>query len=357
MAMLSYGQGRIIVMKKQLIIIPAYQPMDSLVPLVKDILEYFENVLVVDDGGQKKYSEIFSQLENMGVIVLTHAVNQGKGRALKSAINYCLLHPTIAAAGVITVDADGQHRPADIVRIAEAMESHPENVVLGCRSFDTGDVPWRSRMGNGISKKVYKWACGIDVSDTQTGLRGLPYSFLEIAARCEGEKYEYETNMLLDIKASKIDISEVTIETVYENNNESSHFNPVKDSIRIYSIILKYSFSSLFSALIDYIVFIIAHACGAKIMAATYIARACSCLINFTLNKKLVFKGEGNSIVQLAKYLLLVVISGTISGWAVSNLAILMPRVAPVIIKVPVEVILYLFNYTIQRTLIFKEKE
>ncbi|SHJ49500.1 bifunctional glycosyltransferase family 2/GtrA family protein [Pseudobutyrivibrio xylanivorans] len=344
-------------MKKQLIIIPAYQPLESLVPLTKDIFDYFENVLVIDDGGGEKYAHIFTQLKDMGAIIVTHAINQGKGRALKSAINYCLLNPEIAKAGVITVDADGQHRPADIVKVAEAMEQHPDDVVLGCREFDVDNVPWKSRMGNGISRKVYKWTCGIDVTDTQTGLRGLPYSFLEIAARCDGEKYEYETNMLLDIKTNKVNITEVTIQTVYENNNESSHFNPVRDSIRIYSIILKYSFASLFSALIDYIIFIIAHACGAKIMMATYIARACSCLINFTLNKNVVFQGKGNSAVQLAKYLVLVVISGTISGWSVTHLSALLPMVAPVIIKVPVEIILYLFNYTVQRTLIFSDKE
>ena len=342
-------------MKKQLIIIPAYQPLESLVPLTKEIFEHFENVLVVDDGGREEYAHIFNALKDMGAIVVTHAINQGKGRALKSAINYCLLNPEIARAGVITVDADGQHRPADIVKVAECMEAHPDDVVLGCRAFDVDNVPWKSRMGNGISRKVYKWACGIDVSDTQTGLRGLPYSFLETAARCDGEKYEYETNMLLDIKSNKVGIQEVTIQTVYENNNESSHFNPVRDSIRIYSIILKYSFSSLFSALIDYIVFIIAGACGAPIMAATYIARACSCLINFTLNKNVVFKGQGNVVKQLVKYLILVVISGTLSGFAVSRLAALLPMIAPVIIKVPVEIILYVFNYAVQRAFIFND--
>lgn len=344
-------------MKKELIVIPAYQPLESLVPLTEEILKYFENVLVIDDGGGDKYAYIFKKLEEMGAIIVTHAINQGKGRALKSAINYCLLNPDVAKAGIITVDADGQHRPADIVRIADCMEEHPEDVVLGCRKFDTDNVPWKSRMGNGISRKVYKWACGINVSDTQTGLRGLPFSFLQIAARCDGEKYEYETNMLLDIKNNGVGIQEVTIETVYENNNESSHFNPVMDSIRIYSIIIKYSFASLFSALIDYIVFIIAGACGAPIMLATYIARACSCLINFTLNKNIVFKGKGNTGTQLIKYLALVVVSGTISGWAVTHLAALLPMIAPVIIKIPVEIILYLFNYSVQRAFIFKSKE
>ena len=344
-------------MKKQLIIIPAYQPLESLVPLTKEIFEYFENILVVDDGGGEKYAHIFSELEKMGAIIVTHAVNQGKGRALKSAINYCLLNPDLAKAGVITVDADGQHRPEDIVKVADTMEACPDAVVLGCRAFDVDNVPWKSRMGNGISRKVYKWTCGINVSDTQTGLRGLPYSFLEIAAKCDGEKYEYETNMFLDIKSNKFEIKEVGIKTVYENNNESSHFNAVRDSIRIYSIILKYSFSSLFSALIDYIVFIIAGVCGAPIMLATYRARACSCLVNFTLNKNMVFKGEGNSLKQLVKYLILVVISGTISGWSVTQLSHLLPMIAPVIIKIPVETILYIFNYTVQRVFIFNNEE
>ena len=342
--------------KQQLIVIPAYQPLESLVPLTEEILALFENVLVIDDGGGEKFAHIFDKLKSMGAIVVSHAVNQGKGRALKTAINYGLLNPELVQQGMITVDADGQHRPADIVRIADKMEECPGDVVLGCRKFDTDNVPFRSRMGNGISRKVYKWACGINVSDTQTGLRGLPFDFLTIAAKCDGEKYEYETNMLLDIKNNGINIQEVFIETVYENNNESSHFNPVRDSIRIYSIIIKYSFSSLFSALIDYIVFIIAHSCGAKILAATYIARACSCLVNFSLNKKMVFQGEGNTAVQLVKYLVLVVISGTISGMAVTALSGLLPMIAPVIIKVPVETLLYIFNYIVQRAFIFKPK-
>lgn len=343
--------------KQQLVVIPAYQPLESLVPLTEEIFTLFENVLVIDDGGQEKYAHIFKKLEDMGAIIVTHAINQGKGRALKSAINYCLLHPEICKAGIITVDADGQHKPKDIARIADKMEQYPNDVVLGCRMFDSGNVPLRSRIGNGISKKVYKWACGINVSDTQTGLRGLPFSFLEIAARCEGEKYEYETNMLLDIKNKKVGLQEVEIETVYENNNESSHFNPLTDSMKIYAIIIKYSFSSLFSALIDYIIFAVALAAGAPIMIATYIARACSCLVNFSLNKKMVFNGNGNTAIELIKYLILVVISGTISGWAVTHLSALVPAITPVIIKAPVEIILYMFNYSVQRAFIFKTKE
>ena len=340
-------------MKKELIVIPAYQPADTLINFIEKLLTEFENVLVVDDGGQEKFVYIFDRIKELGAIVITHAINQGKGRALKTAINYCLLNPDLCENGIITVDADGQHGIEDIIRVANKMEEYPKSVILGCRMFDTTNVPFRSRVGNGISRKVYKWACGIDISDTQTGLRGLPFDFLYAAAKCEGEKYEYETNMLLDIKKNEVSIQEVKIKTVYENNNESSHFNPLTDSIKIYAVVLKYSASSLISAIIDYLIFILTHGMGASILGATYVARACSCLVNFSLNKRIVFSGKGNTLLELIKYLTLVVISGAISGLAVTEISMHAPNVAPVLFKIPVEIILYCFNYSFQRTFVF----
>lgn len=320
--------------------------------LVDGLLPYFENIVVVDDGGGSQFAAIFNDLREKGCHVLTHAVNMGKGRALKTACNYCL---TLGHdAGAITVDGDGQHRVEDIIKVAQAMEAHPEDVIMGCRNFNTGNVPPKSYLGNNISRVVYKWLAGIDVSDTQTGLRGLPASFLPALCTCEGERYEYETNMFLLMKEMGYGITEVTIETVYEDNNSGSHFNPVTDSIKIYSVILKYSLSSLISSLIDYIIFAIAIAAGASILASTYIARAVSCLFNFGINKKVVFKGQGKTSTQFLKYIVLVIISGTISGWTVTELTGLFTGAYPVLIKIPVEVILYFFNYIIQRAFIFK---
>lgn len=349
---------------KQSIIIPAYKPVHVTVELVDALRDNFENIVVIDDGGGADFAGIFDEVRGLGATVLTHAINQGKGRALKTAINYCLNHPELSCHGVITVDGDGQHRPADIVRVAEAMEANPDDVVLGCRDFNTGNVPFKSYWGNNISKVVYKWLAGINVSDTQTGLRGLPYSIMPSLCTCDGERYEYETNMFLVMKEMNYGITEVLIETVYEDNNSCSHFNPVKDSIRIYSVILKYSVSSLVSSLIDYIVFIIANTVifsvsadfTARILLATYIARAISCLFNFGINKSLVFKGKGDTKVQFFKYIILVIISGTISGTAVSYISSLAPHINPVIFKVPVEIVLYFFNYVIQRAFIFKPR-
>ncbi len=341
----------------QTIIIPAYKPKRELVGFVEELQTEFENIVVVDDGGQDEFRDIFKSIEELGAVVLVHEVNQGKGKALKTAFEYCNKHPEIAKPGVITVDADGQHKLHDICKVGEAMDANPDHVVMGCRKFNTGNVPIKSYLGNNISKFVYRWFAGIKVSDTQTGLRGLPYSFLSIAVETQGDRYEYETNMLIDIKKNGYEMTEVTIETVYENDNEGSHFNPVVDSFKIYAVIIKYSLSSLTSAVVDYIVFAIGLHFGLSIIIATYVARAISCIFNFTLNKKMVFRGEGNTAVQFLKYIALVIVSGTISGWSITGLSSLLPNVYPVIIKVPVECLLYVFNFIVQKKLIFKTKK
>lgn len=339
----------------QAIVIPAYKPQAGLCDIVDNLKEYFSSIIVVDDGGGDDYKEIFDRIES-SAIVLHHEVNGGKGKALKTAFNYCI-EKEIAKAGVITVDADGQHRLPDICNMAEAMNSNPGNVVMGCRDFSTDNIPLRSYLGNTISKFVYGTLCGLRVSDTQTGLRGLPYEFLPIACKTNGDRYEYETNMLIDMKKNEFDISEIKIETVYENNNESSHFNPLVDSIKIYSVLLKYSTSSIVSALVDYLIFAIGIHFGLSIIIATYVARAVSCIFNFTLNKKLVFKSKGSATSQFIKYIALVIFSGTLSGLGITYLYRLMPKIWPVIIKVPVELILYVFNYFVQKKLIFKNSE
>ena len=341
--------------KGQTIIIPSYRPESSLVKFVKALSEHFSEILVVDDGGRKDYKAIFDEIRNMGCAVLIHSVNQGKGRALKTAFNHCYLTAG-HDKGVITVDGDGQHRVEDIVRLAEEMEKHPGDVVLGCRSFSGTNIPLRSRFGNNFSRLVYRWACGLKVSDTQTGLRGIPYNCLPLCCQIAGEKYEYETNMLLAFKDNGVNIREISIQTVYENKNESSHFNPIKDSIRIYAVIIKYTLSSLLASIVDYIVFGLILSAGSSIIAATYTARAISCVINFTVNKRVVFARKGHIVPQIIKYAILAIVSGGISGTAITFLTGVWNGVPPIIIKIPVEVILYFFNYEVQRVIVFAER-
>ena len=132
-----------------------------------------------------------------------HAVNLGKGRALKTAFDF-VLGKFQDSVGCITADSDGQHTPECIMACAEALLTHPDSLIMGCRCFDKENVPARSEFGNKCTRMVMKFLAGVSVSDTQTGLRGIPLSFMRELLTLKGERFEFETNMLMETKKRKI---------------------------------------------------------------------------------------------------------------------------------------------------------
>jgi glycosyltransferase involved in cell wall biosynthesis len=226
------------------VLLPAWQPEAKLVDLAFSLRAAgFTAILVVDDGNSSTGSPLFEPLRASGVQVLRHAVNLGKGRALKTGFNAILTGGADITA-VITADADGQHTPADIVRVAHTLLTSGERPVLGVRSF-RGQVPLRSKFGNLLTRSIFAFVTGAKLADTQTGLRGLPVSLLPELMTLEGERYEYEMTMLVHLcRGGKWPI-EVPIATVYVDGNRSSHFNPVWDSMRIYFVLARFYFSYL----------------------------------------------------------------------------------------------------------------
>ena len=223
------------------IIVPSLDPDEKLNQVVDGLLaEGFRDIVLVNDGSHDDRLEPFRQAaEHPEVTVLTHEVNKGKGRAMKTAFAWCLEHrPDID--GVITVDGDNQHRPGDVRRCAEAMLEDPGKVWLGVWDFSLEHVPLRSRFGNTVTRTVVRLACGSRITDTQTGLRAIARKHLPLMCRIEGERYEYETQMLLDLHDEKVGIGEVIIDTVYIDENQTSHFNAFRDSWKIYKIIFRH---------------------------------------------------------------------------------------------------------------------
>ena len=237
------------------VVIPSLNPDERLLELVEALVSDFPNVVIINDGSSEKYDEIYQRAIEVGkgmVTVLNHCINCGKGRALKTAFNYALTSiPKEAIRGFVCIDSDGQHSVDDIIRCAEELCKNPQALVLGCRNFDGKDIPTRSRFGNKITKSVLKLMCGISVQDTQTGLRALSAENARQYVQTVGERYEYEMNMLIETKEKGIPIIEVPIETIYINDNKSSHFNPIVDSWRIYKVFLKFLFSGMSSFVID----------------------------------------------------------------------------------------------------------
>lgn len=224
------------------IIIPSLNPDEKFHRTLDSILEKgFHNIVVVDDGSDENHKEPFQYAEAKGCKVLVHPVNKGKGRALKTAFEYCLQQED--CIGVVTVDGDGQHGADDIYQCGAVMLCL-DKVVLGCRDFSEPQVPFKSKYGNNITKFAFRALCKIQISDTQTGLRAVPKKDLTAMTEIAGERFEYETNMLLEMKSRDIPWVEQKIETIYLDDNASSHFHPFRDSWRIYKIIFKYSLSA-----------------------------------------------------------------------------------------------------------------
>ncbi len=249
-----------------IVVVPAYQPDEKLLGVVSDFRESAPSfsMVVVDDGSRKECAPIFAELEQHDyVTVLHHPQNRGKGAALKTAFQYIGEHfPD--CDGILTVDADGQHLVSDALEVCNALREHPDMMITGSRRF-TGNVPLRSRLGNGITRGVFHLTTGKKVYDTQTGLRAFSADRIPEMLTLEGDRYEYEINQLLYCCTKSTGVFEVPIETVYLDDNKSSHFDTIRDSAKIYKVIfrylgptfLKFVSTSLLSFIIDLVGFCI----------------------------------------------------------------------------------------------------
>ncbi len=232
-------------MENIFIIVPTLDPDEKIMTkFINELQQEFKHILVVNDGSSVEHKNFFENLEKQGIEIFNHDKNYGKGRAIKNAFNYIInKYPNII--GSITADCDGQHAVRDIKCVAEALLEYQESLILGVRDFEKDNVPFKSRLGNIFAKKMFKLILGVDISDTQTGLRGFGKNLMSKFSNIPGERYEFETNMLVNCDQYDIEIVEIPIETIYINSNAKSHFKPLKDSIVIYHSSIKYLHSIL----------------------------------------------------------------------------------------------------------------
>lgn len=338
------------------ILIPVYEPDKQLPDLIDRLIESgATNIIIVDDGSGPEFREIFNQIkENKYCHLCTHAVNLGKGRAIKTGLNFALSNYS-ELSGIVTADADGQHLTEDILKVQKKLFEYPENLIIGCRSFSE-KIPFRSKLGNELTKRVFHLLTGIKVSDTQTGLRGIPVRYIPECLKMDGEKYEYEINMLASSGKNGISLTEVPIETIYIDQNRSSHFNPVLDSIKIYFVLFRFLLSSLSTSLIDFIVFIICSVSGMNILFSTIIARIIAGNYNFVVNRKVVFRSHSNVIGSFIKYWLLVLLLGCLSYLGITTLVNYL-NLNVLISKALIETLLFFISFAAQRNLVFFSTE
>lgn len=354
--------------EKAVILIPSLEPDDRLPAYIENLhASGFERFVIIDDGSSEKYQPIFEKIDAMpGCTVLHHEVNRGKGAALKTGYKWIEENcPDIT--GVITADADGQHTVPDCVKMAEALTKGERALYLGSRDFSLPHVPPKSRFGNRTTTLVFWMLYGQWLCDTQTGLRAFRKEELGFMQQIEGERFEYEMNVLIACAREKIPMPAITIETVYENDNAGTHFNPIRDSIRIYKVLLgqylRFVGVSIASFLLDNgLTWLLNDLLLASVMpdqafrlsVCNLIARVGSSVFNFTMNKQLIFKLKGNTGKAAVKYFALCLV---ILGLSVCGQLLLSFVGIDVHIGKPIcDTLLSLLSYRIQHRWVFKEE-
>ena len=341
-----------------IVVIPALNPDEGLVRLAAEITLTCSSmcaarIVAINDGSDEKSAGVFDSLKSMGCDVLTHNRNLGKGAALKTGIQHAIsAYPD--AYGIVTADADGQHSPKDVFRLAMRLVEGADGIVLGARGIDNGLVPFKSKWGNKITSLVYWLKTNVRLRDTQTGLRAIPMRYASAVLSAKGSRYEYEMNMLLLVNKMKIPIITMRIDTIYTENNRSTHFRAVRDSARIYWDLLKFGCSSGICAVVDFGLFMLLSELvfgrnDRGIIISTILARVVSGCGNFQINKFLVFKGKtkGASV----KYFLLFIAQMLLSAQLTALLARLL--FAP-IAKLIIDGILFVLSFIIQKRFVFR---
>lgn len=352
-------------LRRSACIVPILNPDDDFLVFVRSLRNHFGpdfKIMIVNDGSDFIYQPIFEiARKDLGCIVLEHPGNYGKGKALKTAFAEILEnYPEIKRA--VTVDGDGQHALEDIEKLLKLACDHEHALILGVRDFTQTQVPTKSRLGNQITRKMMGLFFGMKLKDTQTGLRVIPREFLDQLIKLEGDRYEYETRMLVEAKLQHWEIVEETIHTIYLNGNQHSHFRAVKDSFLVYKIFIRYLVSAVSSFMLDILLFktvlTLAGSLGQElaIIVASIVSRISSSFFNYNLNKRWVFKADEKTN-SFMRYASLVVIQLSCSTLLVLIGTKLYPNQSETLIKVIVDTVLFVLSFIIQRLWVFRSKQ
>ncbi len=299
-------------------LVPAYKPDETLFDVLQGLKENSFEIVLVNDGSGEKYDSLFLRAEEYAC-VLSYSQNKGKGEALKTGVDYIKCN-YITPYIVVTIDADGQHRVEDAVKLADRAAENPDDFIIGKRNLKLEGTPFRSKVGNNITHFGFRQATLTHLNETQTGLRAFSDRIIDKVADVKGSRYEYEMIVLMTLARLGVKIREVDIETVYEDGNPSSHFNPLPDSVRIYWSILKFAYPAIICFIVDLIVFSICFVRGSGmslwslgdytnilflIIICSLIARVISTVCDLIINKRVLFRNAKSKPKVISSYILL----------------------------------------------------
>jgi dolichol-phosphate mannosyltransferase len=350
--------------EKVIILIPSLEPDEKLISYVDDLKKCgLTDIVIVDDGSSEDYQFVFHKLTSSDCIVLHHSKNLGKGSALKTGFHYIQKNYDKFAC-VVTVDSDGQHAVEDVVRISQLSKTNPNALTLGIRDFTKPGIPAKSLLGNRFSSAVFSAFYGEHIPDTQTGLRAFGLPLLDFMLAVNGERFEYEIRMLIACAKAGISMQMIPIQVIYENDNKGTHFKPIRDSIKIMSILfanfIRFLASSCVSAVVDLSIawflfdflrpFIQTE--YLRILVASAIARVISIGVNYMLNRTLVFQEKRSSGQSLIRYLMLcvlIILVSTTGVYGLNRSFGLSEKTG----KIICDIVLFVLSYQVQQRWVF----
>lgn len=340
------------------VIVTLYRENRTAIKLCNELYELgADNIVVVNDGCKLSHG-FLTELTSMGCHIVNLQPNIGKGASIREGIRYA--HDKLYnIKGYVTIDSDGQHNAEDAMKIMRAMELRPECLILGKRDLKKSKAPFITKLGNKISSVYFKVITGVRCKDTQTGLRGIPSSLYELAMDTKGNRFDFEMNFLTRCADRKVPFYNLNIIANYDDN-ENSNFRLVRDTYLIYKTPLKFATASVGCTIIDLALFtVFTYLLPSTLMwnvaLATLLSRIISGLINFLINRKMIFKNDANARRQLVRYIVLfccIMCASTVIVSLLSHIPI------PVTLtKAVIDMLLWTVNYTVQRKWVFKESK
>lgn len=208
--------------------VPVYNNRATVRQVAAECREMLPHVVVIDDGSTD--TDLVELLSDLDVVVLRHGKNLGKGEAILTASRY------VEAQGgeyMITVDADGQHLPHDINKFLPLLQGEPPGIVIGCRDFNTANVPASSRFGRSFANFWLLVETGRIVGDCQSGFRAYPVRYLN-KLLFKGSRYDFEAEVLAKAAWAGLELKTIDIDVVYPKPEERvSSFKPFLDNLRL----------------------------------------------------------------------------------------------------------------------------
>ena len=352
------------------IVIPALNPPSSFVSYAEALRrEGFSRIVVVNDGSRTDKLPVFFKLKRLGVTVVDHPHNRGQGAALRTGFQYYLDHFQGQSDGVITLNADRQIPPSDVVRIASSLHNEQAMgsfaLVVGTRNLEGKNVTDYDYNMGGVMKLLYHMLMGVRLNDPLSGVFGIPDMRVRQCLEVGSDGYAYATSMTMSFE--KIGFLQVPVSYANYEEGVEPAFRKIPDTIRILYTIFKkfivYSITSVGASILDVIMFGIFHSITFRgnpmaIIYSTICARVISASVNYLLTKHFVFHFKSDSAQETTKsagaFFVLTAMQCICSALIVSAMKMLLGGSA-VGIKVIVDTTLFFVSYKIQHKYIFKD--